>query len=123
MKTKFLLSSIILFVFAVQVFAQDKTKIITKEKLLQAKGIEDLLDSFSQNEYEVIGYKLIAARRGKDLVEYESFGNSFFPALNEDLKKFKPGDKLNIEYVKTRSKRDGSKRTWISPIGLLITGK
>ncbi len=137
MKTKLVLACFVCTVFATSTFAQENSSKtgtanvkrfdygITREKLLQTKTVEDLLDGFPINEWEVISYKLTIITKGLDPAEFESNNNQFTDAMKEKIKLIQAGSLIYIEYVKGKLKNshDGSSTRSFPPASYVLVEK
>ena len=137
MKTKLILAFFICAMLSVSVFAQgnatqnEPTPIlkhdigITREKLLQTKTVEDLLDGFPKNDYEVIVYKLTIVEKGEYPVEFEGHGNKLSDKMKEKIKLIPGGSLLYIEYVKgeLKNSHDGSSTRSFPPVSYVLVEK
>ena len=87
-------------------YSTDEIK-ITKEKLIEAKNVEEILDGFPK-EYQVAGFRVTLIIKDRDLMEFRFEGNKFTNPIIDEIKLFPIGSKIFIEYIHAKLKSSKS---------------
>jgi len=116
MKTnKIILPFMILFLISASLSAQTNSSFkrmkytegvnnITVGKLVESINIEELLEGFPKDEYEITGFHIGIVEAEKDPIEFAVDGNELNPGIKKIIKSLPAGTKLYVSYIKGKSK-------------------
>ncbi len=123
MKTKTLFICLIGLFFSTVSFAQEnfETKSITKQELLDARSIADILSELQKEGCQITNFKLTVIPFGRQLIELEA-KDQFSDRMRDVIKSLRVGDKLYFEYIKCKLQSRNVTRQF-HPISFVIVEK